>query len=455
MDDLFSDPDEARRLSRPDPHSTGDPRDQPLAERLRPPTIAGFLGQEALLGPDAPLRRLIDAGQVPSMILWGPPGSGKTTLARLIANHVQADFVTLSAVTSSVKDVRATIDTAKSNRRYQRRTLLFIDEIHRFNKAQQDAFLPHVEAGVITLIGATTENPSFSVIAPLLSRSRVFVLNPLGPEDLRALLVKGLERLNADAEGEPVSLGEDGATAIIRLSDGDARRALGLLEVAVSVKATATGEARAAPISAGEISAVAQRHFIYDKTGEEHFNLISALHKTLRSSDPHGAMYWIARMIAAGEDPRYVARRLIRFASEDIGLADPNALLIAMEGFRAYEALGMPEGELAIHEAAVYLALAPKSNAIYMAQNAVHKEIRESGSLPVPKHLRNAPTKLMKELDYSKGYTYDHDAEGGFIPKQGLPDALAGRKFYRPTTSGREARMKDRLEELDRKREKE
>ena len=428
----------------------------PLAERLRPSTLDEMLGQSHLLGPKSPLRRLIEADRVPSMILWGPPGCGKTTLARLIAQHVAADFITLSAVTSSIRDVRATVDVAKGNRKYGRRTILFIDEIHRFNKAQQDAFLPHVESGVITLIGATTENPSFSVIAPLLSRCRVFTLEAHPPEVLAPLVRRGVARLNdLRLEGETeIHLDEGAQAAVVAMCDGDARRALGLLEIVVSVKRTEPGlGSQPVSITAEEVAAIAQRHFVYDKSGEEHFNLISALHKTLRSSDPHGAAYWLERMLASGEDPRYLARRMIRFASEDIGLADPNALWIAMECFRAFETLGMPEGGLALHQCAIYLAMAPKSNAVYTTRKAVAAEIERSGSLPVPLHLRNAPTGLMKNLGYGRDYTYDHDAEGAFIAKQGLPDALAGTKFYQPGTSGREKALGERLAELDRLRD--
>lgn len=425
---------------------------RPLADRMRPRTFADFLGQEALVGENAPLIKLIKADRIPSMMLWGPPGSGKTTLAQLIAQHANADFVTLSAVTSSVRDVRAVVDTAKVNRKFVRRTILFIDEIHRFNKAQQDAFLPHVESGIITLIGATTENPSFSVISPLLSRCRVFVLKPLTPENLHALLEKGVARLNADRDGGgmQVSAEPDALRAIVQLSDGDARRALGMLEIAASVK-VAAGDATA--ITHADVVSVSQRHLIYDKTGEEHYNLISALHKTLRSSDVHGALYWMGRMLAAGEEPLYVARRLVRFASEDVGLADPNALVQAMEGLRAYQALGSPEGELALAQVTAYLALCPKSNAVYKAFGAVNAEIAQSGTLAVPLEIRNAPTKLMKELDYGKGYTYDHDATGNFIPKQGLPDELIGRKFFQPTNNGFEGDAKERMERWDRERD--
>lgn len=425
---------------------------RPLADRMRPDTPEGLLGQEALMGAERPLMKLIRVGKVPSMILWGPPGSGKTTLAHIIAQHVQADFITLSAVTSSVRDVRQVIDVAKSNLKFQRRTVLFIDEIHRFNKSQQDAFLPHVESGIITLIGATTENPSFSVISPLLSRCRVFVLNALGEEELAAILKSGVERLNHDKAKEEVELAaeDDALGTIVRLSDGDARRALGMLELAAAVKRAAKDQS---PITHQDVEDAAQRTLMYDKSGEEHFNLISALHKTLRSSDPHGAAYWVGRMLAAGEDPRYVARRMIRFASEDVGLADPGALIHANEALRAYEMLGSPEGELALYQAAVYLALAPKSNALYTMEGRIKKAIQQGGTLPVPMHLRNAPTKLMKEAGYSEGYTYDHDAEGHFAAKQGLPDKLKRTRFYQPSDQGREADFKRRLEEWDRKRE--
>jgi putative ATPase len=458
MDDFFEKDPENRPLTASLSYKSGLVEQQggfdhrPLPERMRPSDFQGYLGQESLTGEKAPLMKLIKAERVPSMMLWGPPGSGKTTLAQLIAGEVQADFVTMSAVTSSVRDVRQVVDSAKANLRYQRRTILFIDEIHRFNKSQQDAFLPHVESGIITLIGATTENPSFSVIGPLLSRCRVFVLKPLDEDDLVKLLEQGMKQLNEDRKEEEPELGaeEDALRAIARLSDGDARRALGLLELAASVKYASE---EASSITFDDISAVSQRTLVYDKSGEEHFNLISALHKTLRSSDPHGAIYWVGRMLAAGEDPRYVARRLIRFASEDIGLAEPNALLLASEALRSYESLGPPEGELALAQAAAYLALCPKSNSVYAAYNEVMAEIKKSGSLPVPMHLRNAPTKLMKDVGYNKGYTYDHDGEGNFVPKQGLPDDLAGRKYYRPSENGTEKKLKERLDHWDKLRD--
>jgi putative ATPase len=421
-----------------------DPRDRPLADRLRPQLLGDLLGQDDLLGANGPLGRLIRADRVPSMILWGPPGCGKTTLAGVIARETDSDFVTLSAVTSSVKDVRAVIDMAKTNRRFNRRTILFVDEIHRFNRAQQDAFLPHVESGIITLIGATTENPSFSVIAPLLSRCRVFVLRALAEGTVTALLRRGLEVLAADQRG--VAATDDALTAIASLCDGDARRALGLLEVAADVQRSKDA---AAPLSAETVLETAQRHLVYDKSGEEHFNLISALHKTLRSGDPHAALYWLGRMIAGGEDPLYVARRMVRFASEDIGNADPRALQVAMESMRAYQMLGSPEGDLALAQCCLYLALAPKSNAVYRAWKNVTAEIAASGSLPVPLHLRNAPTGLMKDLGYGGGYTYDPEAEGGFSAKQGLPDALHGRTYYEPAASGWEGTMRDGLAARD------
>ncbi|MBI1291304.1 AAA family ATPase [bacterium] len=421
---------------------------RPLAERMRPQEFDDYLGQEELLGPTAPLRRLIETDRLPSMMLWGPPGCGKTTLARLIAQRVRADFVTLSAVTATIKDVRSVVDQAKVNRKFQRRTILFLDEIHRFNKAQQDGFLPSVEAGTITLIGATTENPSFSIISPLLSRCRVFVLKPMSEEHVVKVLERGLALLNSEAgEGEPaVSALPEALVAIVRLSDGDARKALGLLEVAASVK-RASGETQ--PIDPDLVRAVSQRQLMYDKSGEEHYNLISALHKTIRSSDPHGAVYWITRMLAAGEDPLFVARRLVRMASEDVGLADPFALNHAMECLRAYQALGSPEGDLALVQCAAYLALAPKSNAIYRAANDARSVVEETGSLPVPMHLRNAPTKLMKDVGYGAEYTYDHDAPGHFAPKQGLPDELEGRPFYEPTGQGKEKAYGERLAPLD------
>ncbi len=425
-----------------------DTEHRPLADRLRPISFDNYLGQDELIGEDTPLRKLIEADKIPSMILWGPPGSGKTTLANLVARHVSADFITLSAVTSSIRDVRNTIDVAKTNLKFGRKTILFIDEIHRFNKSQQDAFLPHVESGIVTLIGATTENPSFSVIAPLLSRCRVFTLNALEEEAMVSLLRKGLEKLNSEnkEKGRELEADEEALFHITKLSDGDARRALGILEISCSVKMASKDKGT---ITVQNIADVAQRHLIYDKSGEEHYNLISALHKCVRSSDPHGALYWLARMLTAGEEPLFIARRLVRMASEDIGLANPHALTQCMEALRTYQLLGSPEGELALAQATVYLATSPKSNAVYKAYSEAMAEVQASGSLPVPMHLRNAPTKLMKESGYSDGYTYDHDFDGHFAPKQGLPDKIAARKFYEPTDQGIEAKIREKLNAWD------
>ncbi|MDX2175096.1 MAG: replication-associated recombination protein A [Candidatus Sumerlaeia bacterium] len=444
QDDLFA--PEPPPQARPGDNTAALPGrdDRPLAERMRPRALADYLGQEDLVGDAGPLTKLIRADRIPSMVLWGPPGSGKTTLAGLIANEVSADFVPLSAVTAAIKDVRAVVDAAKSNRRFGRRTILFIDELHRFNKAQQDAFLPHVESGLVTFIGATTENPSFSVFAPLLSRCRVFVLKAHGPEVLGRLLRRGLDLLNR--EEPPIAFADAAFDAVANLSDGDARRALGLLELVASIERTADAPGEVTP---EKVRTAAQRHYLYDRSGEEHFNLISALHKTLRSSDPHGALYWLARMLKAGEDPRYVARRMVRFASEDIGLAHPPALSMALSALDAYERLGSPEGELALAECCLYLALAPKSNSTYRAYKDACALVDEGGALPVPLDLRNAPTGLMKQIGYGKEYTYDHDAEGAFEAKQGLPKALHRRRLYRPGTQGWEGARAEQLAQWD------
>ncbi|MDK2971017.1 MAG: putative ATPase [Candidatus Sumerlaeota bacterium] len=457
MEDLFEDDDSLQPPPPPHPAAPSvigrEAARQPLADKLRPSSFDDFLGQEKLVGPGAPLRRLIESDRIPSMILWGPPGSGKTTLAMLIARATESDFITLSAVGAGVKDVRAVVESAKQNRQYARRTILFVDEIHRFNKAQQDAFLPHVESGLITLMGATTENPSFSVISPLLSRSRVFVLGALAPGHLRRLLERGVELLNRGlGEGRTISVGAEALDAIAGLCDGDARRALGMLEIAADVVAADLPPGGEAALTREIIRDTVQRHLLYDRSGEEHYNLISALHKTIRSSDPHGALYWCERMLVAGEDPRYLLRRLVRIATEDVGLADPNAVQHGIACLRAFEAVGQPEGDLFVTQLAVYLALAPKSNALYKASKDVRAEIERSGTLPVPMHLRNAPTGLMKELGYGDGYTYDHDSEEGFVAKQGLPDKLAGKRFYRPGRAGYEGEARERLEGLDRKR---
>jgi putative ATPase len=416
----------------------------PLADRMRPKDLSEFLGQEHILGKGKPLRRMIEKGELYSMILWGPPGSGKTTLALLIAQYTKAHYAKFSAVLSGVGDIRNVVNQAEYERKvHNRPTILFVDEIHRFNKAQQDAFLPHVESGKIILIGATTENPSFEVIGPLLSRTKVYVLQQLGPEDLVALLRRALE---TDEELKKLKVEiEDRALEYITLvADGDARRALNTLELAAeSAEPDARGRRR---ITATYLEETVQRKFLlYDKSGEEHYNLISALHKSLRGSDPDAALYWLARMLEAGEDPLYIARRMARFASEDIGNADPRALLIAMAAKEAVDFIGMPEGNNALAQAAVYLATAPKSNAIYVGYDAAKKDALETIAQPVPIHLRNAPTRLMKRLGLGKDYKYPHDFPGADVEQQYLPDNLKGKRYYKPTERGFEAELKKRL----------
>jgi putative ATPase len=407
---------------------------EPLAERVRPQTLDDVLGQDHLAGPSAPLRKLIETDQIPSMIFWGPPGSGKTTLARVIANTTQSRFVFFSAVTSGVKEVRVVIGRAAEEKKLGRRTILFIDEIHRFNRAQQDAFLPHVENGTIILIGATTENPSFEVNAALLSRARVFVLNLLDQDVIRELLAKVAVSIGLTED----RLGEDALDAIAQTAEGDARRAINTLET-VAAAAEAGGE----PLTKELIGEVlGSKSLLYDKSGEEHYNLISALHKSLRGSDPQAALYWVARMLASGEQPHYILRRMIRFASEDIGNADPRALSISLAAKESYDFLGSPEGDLAIAQAAVYLATAPKSNAVYSAYSEASDDVQTQPNLPVPLHIRNAPTGLMKDLGYGKGYQYDHGSENGYVPQDYLPDNLSGREYYRPTDRGYEKNIR-------------
>jgi len=421
----------------------------PLAERMRPRTLDEFVGQGALIGPGRPLRLAIERDQLQSIILWGPPGTGKTTLARLIANVTRAHFISFSAVLAGIKEIRAVMTEAEeARRRLGRRTILFIDEIHRFNKAQQDAFLPRVEAGDIVLIGATTENPSFEVNSALLSRSKVYVLKGLGPEEIVMILRRALEDRERGLGNLEVTADDDALAGIARYANGDARVALNTLETTVS----AAGSNRR--IDAKLVAEVAQsRALLYDKSGEEHYNLISALHKSMRNSDPDATVYWLARMIEAGEDPLYIARRLVRFASEDIGNADPRALTLAVAAKDAVHFIGMPEGNTALAQAAIYMAVAAKSNAVYRAYlaaaDAASKEIAE----PVPLHLRNAPTRLMKELEYGKGYRYAHDeAEGVAADMVCLPPAHEGRQFYEPTDRGLESEIRKKIEELRRKR---
>ena len=416
----------------------------PLADRMRPRTLDEIVGQDHLLGPGRVLRTAIERSELHSMILWGPPGSGKTTLASLMAQTTGASFVAFSAVLSGVKEIRAVIaDADAGQRRHGRPTVLFVDEIHRFNRAQQDAFLPHVEKGTIILVGATTENPSFEVNGALLSRCRVYVLHPLD----EAAVIEILNRAIADTErglGRRRALVDDAALArIAALANGDARSALNILELAVTLAAAEGGRPRVTETAVREASQ--RRSLLYDKSGEEHYNLISALHKSLRDSDPDAALYWMTRMLESGEEPLYVARRLVRFASEDVGNADPEALHLTLAAKEAYDFLGSPEGELALAQATLYLAMAPKSNAVYVAYNEAKEDVTERPAEPVPLHIRNAPTPLMKDLGYGAGYQYAHDAPDARVDQEHLPAALRGREYYRPTDRGREADIARRL----------
>jgi putative ATPase len=418
----------------------------PLAERMRPRNLEEFVGQEHLLGTGKFLTRMLESGKIFPLIFWGPPGSGKTTLAQMMARYTQAHFAQFSAVLSGVKDIREVVKEAEERLREKgQRTILFVDEIHRFNKAQQDAFLPHVEKGSIILIGATTENPSFEVIAPLLSRTKVLVLKSLKGSDLEKIVQVALRDSERGLGKVPVDLTPEGLELIKTLADGDARIALNTLEQALSL--TQPEDDGTYLISRLIVEEALQKKTLrYDKAGEEHYNLISALHKSLRGSDPDGALYWLARMIEAGEDPLYLARRMVRFASEDIGLADPQALQQALAAKEAYHFLGSPEGELALVQAAVYLATAPKSNALYQAHGLIKKVIEKTGALPVPLHLRNAPTALMKGLGYGQGYRYAHDYPEGLVAQENFPEELKGRRFYHPTERGFEKTIRTRLE---------
>jgi putative ATPase len=417
----------------------------PLAERMRPRTFDEFVGQEELLAPGRPLRESIERDLLQSIILWGPPGTGKTTLARIIADTTKARFVSFSAVLSGIKEIREVMTEAERLRRTAgRRTIVFIDEIHRFNKAQQDAFLPRVEAGDIVLIGATTENPSFEVNAALLSRSKVFVLRGLNTEEVAAILSRALNDAERGLGSQHVAIDDETTRAMALYANGDARAALNLLELAVASAPIVDGQRR---IDADRVAqAIQRRALLYDKSGEEHYNLISALHKSMRNSDPDASVYWLARMVEAGEDPLYIARRLVRFASEDIGNADPQALTVAVAAKDAVHFIGMPEGNTALAQAALYLATAPKSNAVYEAYNMAAEDAHRDVAQPVPLHLRNAPTKLMKELDYGKGYQYAHDEADAIADMSCLPPALADRKYYAPKDRGFEKEIKRRLD---------
>ena len=418
---------------------------QPLAARLRPRTIDEVVGQQHLLGEGKVLRRIIEQDSVSSMIFWGPPGVGKTTLATVIANHTKAEFINFSAVTSGIKDIRAVMQQADANRRFGDKTIVFVDEIHRFNKAQQDAFLPFVEKGSIILIGATTENPSFEVNGALLSRCKVFVLKALSEDDIMILLKRAIE--SPDGFGDQdIEITEDVMHMIAVFANGDARTALSTLEMAilngnvVKDKVTVTAETVE--------QCTSRKSLLYDKDGEEHYNLISALHKSMRNSDPDAAIYWLARMLEAGEDPIYIARRVTRFASEDIGLADPRALEQAVAAFHACHLIGMPECSVHLTQAVVYMSLAPKSNALYSAYGAARKDALNQLSEPVPLNIRNGVTKLMRDEGYGKGYKYAHDTEDKLTDMQCLPDSLLGKTYYHPTVQGLETRFKDRLEQI-------
>ena len=437
-DSLFD--DESGRPSGPPSEGT------PLAERMRPRTLGEIVGQDHILAPGKPLREAIERDLVQSIIFWGPPGTGKTTLARVIADMTRAHFVQFSAVLSGIKEIRDVMAAAEARRRGTgRRTILFVDEIHRFNKAQQDAFLPRVEAGDIVLIGATTENPSFEVNAALLSRSKVFVLRPLTAADIDTILRRALGDPDRGLNTQPTAVTDAAISAIAQFANGDARSALNLLEFSVGSAPLNADGTRRLDVPQLEES-IKRRALLYDKGGEEHYNLISALHKSMRNSDPDAAVYWLARMLEAGEDPLYIARRLIRFASEDVGNADPQALTVAVAAKDAAHFIGMPEGNNALAQAAIYLATAPKSNAVYTAYGAAAADAHQQAADPVPLHLRNAPTTLMRRLEYGKGYEYAHDAPGAVADMSCLPESLAGRKYYTPTERGFEKEIKRRLD---------
>jgi len=416
----------------------------PLADRMRPRELKEFVGQEHILGEDKVFRKAIDKEELFSFILWGPPGSGKTTLARITALKTGAHFVSFSAVLSGVKEIREVVKEAEGQLQFnQRKTILFIDEIHRFNKAQQDAFLPHVEKGTIILIGATTQNPSFEVISPLLSRVQVFTLNPLGVDELLLILHRALSDAGRGLGRYKVDVDPSVLKLLATLADGDARAALNGLELAVMTTPPDKDGIRTVTHEAAQDAM--QKRILYDKDGEEHYNLISALHKSMRGSDPDASLYWLARMLEGGEDPLYIARRLVRFASEDVGNADPQALQVAVAAMQAFHFIGQPEGELALAQATVYLATAPKSNALYVAYQGVRKDIKETGALPVPMHLRNAPTRLMEELGYGKGYRYPHNFHDGFVEEDYFPESMGERTYYRPTDRGYEREIYERL----------
>ena len=430
------------------PSGTQEQGRRPLADRMRPETLEDYVGQLHILGPGKPLRRQIERDELASMILWGPPGSGKTTLAMIVARKTRSDFVRFSAVLSGIREIKDVMAAAEKTRRFGRRTILFVDEIHRFNKAQQDAFLPYVERGDIVLIGATTENPSFEVNAALLSRTKVYMLSALSTDEVVTLLQRALQDEKRGLGGEKVAITNDLLRQIAVFANGDARSAYNTIEAATAASAR-DAEGRATITEKLIEDAIQRKVLLYDKAGEEHFNIISALHKSVRNSDADAALYWLGRMLEAGEDPLYVARRLIRMASEDVGMADPKALEVAVAAMQAVHFVGLPEGDLALAQAAVYLALAPKSNALYTGYGEVKSDAQKTVAEPVPLHLRNAVTGLMANVGYGKGYQYAHNAEEKLTDMECLPEGLRGRRYYQPTEQGFEKRLKEKMQAIE------